>query len=198
MLESCESFVVINIYSDTIMDKYSYVKNLKYHKSVYQLIIDNIYYLITYYFNYIKLYCYTTYKYSNLQINTREYTHKFTNSYNNLIITDSNIIIYIDSTKLCIPYENIAQFAVDSGTLVLLIVGTIKNTEKNMYQLDTVCNYSIVRLNIQNNLFSWLYSTSMDCFNKIKNNLYYHLKYNNFNIEIIDIYNNLHNKNKTQ
>jgi len=198
MLERKNSFVVIDIYSQMELDNIKYVRNLKIYNSIYRSIIDICYFYITYYFTIFKIYSKKFYEYKYIEIRDihhdlilkRLYTNEF-------IINDTCIVIYIGTIVLEIPYENIAQFRmnVEYNMLELIILGKI-NIDTNSCTLDTNTDISRVYLFVNNN--SIFYNSNIhNCFNNIKNHLYYHLRFNNFNYNIIDYYNKLREKNNS-
>ena len=199
MLERKNSFVVIDIYSQMELDNIKYVKNLKIYKSLYQSIIDILYFYITFYFKTFRIYSNKFYEYKYLEIRNinndliikRFYTNEF-------IINETSIIIYIGVDKLEIPYENIAQFRmnVEYNMLELIILGKIA-IDTNSCTLHTNTDFSKIYLFVNNN--SIFYNSNVqNCFNNIKNYLYYHLKFNDFNYNIVDYYNKLRGNNGTK
>ena len=190
MLERKNSFVVIDIYSQMELDNIKYIKNLKLNKSIYQTVIDVCYFYITCYFTAVKFYSNKLYEYKYLEIIdstnnklliSRNYTNEF-------IINDTCIIIYIGINKLEIPYENIVQFkiSVEYNILELFILGTIIIDDTN-YTLDTNSSITKIYLYVNNNSI-FHNSNVQNCFNNLKNYLYYHLKFNDYNYNIIDYY----------
>jgi len=193
MLINSNEFIAIDIYSEMVLDKYAYIRNLKMHNNWYQRIVDVIYYYMTYYCKYIKILFNISYTYKNLQIldSSLEVICKNV-TYDNLVLEDSTIIIYNNDKKLCIPYENIAKFLIEDSIFECIVVGKLMYDEDtDELQLQTTRDYCIIHMVICDSIYKWLYSNSKSCFRNVKNRLYYHLKYNNFNMGIIDIYNNL-------
>ena len=189
------SFIVIDIYSKMELDNIKYVKTLKLNKSIYQALVDVLYFYITCYFTIVKTYCKKFYEYKYLEIRNSKNKIEFSRNYtNDLIINDTSISIFIGNNSLDIPYENITQFKINNknNMLELFILGKI-NISDTDYTLETNCEICKIYLIINDN--NLLYSTVTDCFNNIKKYLYYHIKYNEFDYNILDYYNKL-NKNR--
>ena len=125
------SFVVVDIYKEMDPDNITFVKALKLNKSIYQTIVDILYFYITYYFTTVKTSFQKIYEYKYLEIiNADNYDNPsiLSRKYiNELIIYDNGIYIYIGNEKLNIPYENIIQFYIDvkKNLLVLVVFGKI-------------------------------------------------------------------------
>jgi hypothetical protein len=183
------SFVVIDIYKEMDPNNIKFVKALKLNKSLYQTFVDIIYFYLTCYFTTVKTSFQKFYEYTYLEI--RSFHHNqliFKRKYiNELIIYDTGICIYIGNEKLNIPYENIMQFYIDvkKDLLGLLVLGKIIINENSVI-LETNTEISEIYLFMNNNI-----SNVQNCFNNIKKYLYYHLKYNEFNYNIVDYYNKM-------
>jgi len=186
------SFVVIDIYKEMDPNNIKFVKALKLNKSLYQTLVDIIYFYLTCYFTTVKTSFQKFYEYTYLEIrsiNNYDNTLIFTRKYiNELIIYDTGICIYIGNEKLNIPYENIMQFNIDIkiNLLVLTILGKIIINE-NSCTLETNSEIHQIYLLINN-------SNVQNCFNNIKNYLYYHLKYNEFDYNILEYYSKIKQK----
>lgn len=203
MLTRKNSFVVIDIYKEMELENIKFVKTLKLHKSIYQTVVDILYFYLTCYFTTVKTSFHKFYEYKYLEI--RNYTNDinpliFKRKYiNEFVINDTGICIYIGNEKLNIPYENIMKFNIDTkkDLLGLIVLGKISINENSVI-LETNSDISEVYLFINNNVFNiFNISNVQNCFNNIKKNLYYHLKYNEFNYNIMNYYNNMRLKPST-
>ena len=193
------SFVVIEIYKEMDIENIKFVKALKLNKSFYQTVVDILYFYISCYFTIVKTTFQKFYEYKYLEIrNVNNYDNPlvFNRKYiNELIINDTGICIYIGNEKLNIPYENLIQFNIDTkiNLLVLTVLGKIIIHE-NSVTLETNSEINQIYLLINNNLFN--NSNVQNCFNNIKKYLYYHLKYNEFDYNILEYYSKIRIKQK--
>ena len=193
------SFVVIEIYKEMDIENIKFVKALKLNKSFYQTVVDILYFYISCYFTIVKTAFQKFYEYKYLEIrNVNNYDNPlvFNRKYiNELIINDTGICIYIGNEKLKIPYENLIQFNIDTkiNLLVLTVLGKIIIHE-NSVTLETNSEINQIYLLINNNLFN--NSNVQNCFNNIKKYLYYHLKYNEFDYNILEYYSKIRIKQK--
>ena len=193
------SFVVIEIYKEMDIENIKFVKALKLNKSFYQTVVDILYFYISCYFTIVKTAFQKFYEYKYLEIrNVNNYDNPlvFNRKYiNELIINDTGICIYIGNEKLNIPYENLIQFNIDTkiNLLVLTVLGKIIIHE-NSVTLETNSEINQIYLLINNNLFN--NSNVQNCFNNIKKYLYYHLKYNEFDYNILEYYSKIRIKQK--
>ena len=137
-----------------------------------------IYYSIYYHYIDVKL--------IKIRYNSKNYFYN--NIYNNLIILDNGIKINYNF----VPYENIIIFMEENDKLVMDIFAKLKpdNREDNrkrhnydkLLKLELssdLCKITISCNNVLNILFD------------IKRNMYYHIKYNKINKDVIGYYNEI-------
>ena len=97
--------------------------------------------------------------------------------YNNLVYFCKTILIKsngIELNNFHIPYENILTFKRENNDIILFIFAKISET---LELSSTICEINIECEKIND-----------DIIDDIKRNMYYHIKYNKINENVIDVY----------
>ena len=183
MIKNENNAVIINIYLYVMeIDRHDYVKKLNIYNNNYtKYIIDVIYNLFAQYLKYIMCIFEKYYIYTYMEIKNSKYITVYNSIWrkNNIILTDSCIILSNNKNPINIPYENITRFEyITECILVIHVLGNYDNITNNIYLDDNICHITIHC------------TSAMQCFNKMRNYMYYHLQFNKFNLDVIDIYNN--------
>ena len=164
------------------IDRHDYVKKLNIYDNNYtRYIIDAIYNLFAQYFKYIIGLFEHCYEYYHMEIINSQKNSVYNTLYckYNILLTDTCIILSNGKNPIRIPYENISRFEMKAGYIIILhVLGKYNFNTNNIYLDEDICH---IILHCKQ---------AVQLFNKMKHYMYYHIQFNKFNLDIIDIYNN--------
>ena len=178
------SYIIINIEEMEIDKKQiiiNAVKQINKEQSLLHLLLYINYYYLSYYLNIIfwllpsvNICLFSKkFKIENICFHHNEMFYK-SSCINDLILYDNGMIL----NDLFIPYENIIQFGYTDDTVYLDLFAKINKMEDNF---TFSLGHNIVNVSIKSN-------SSIKIFKYIKSNLYYHIKYNKMNFDIVKYY----------
>jgi len=188
-----ESMELVNIKKERI-EKAIQIINNNQTKVEYALILYyNIFKQFLHYFynfTYIKI-CINDICYKKFELKTIDFIHNkhifsFKKSLN-LFVYD-NCISIDDFNNFNIPYEYITTFRAFNDIIRIQILGTIDNVDNNV---KIKLSGGIINVYCRCN-------NANDLSNQIKKNMYYHIKYNKINDEVVSYYINNDRKVKKQ
>jgi len=113
--------------------------------------------------------------YKAIPVKSIKYNSEIYDNTKKILITSTGI----DLIKFHIPYENILIFGKENNNIVMNIFAKIN--ESNLEPSSNICKITIN--------FEKLNDSIM---NDIKKNMYYHIKYNKINQNVIDYYKDKH------
>ncbi len=91
-----------------------------------------------------------------------------------MVVSDNGILI----DTVFIPYENITTFCYGAGIITLDILASIENNEKIKVNLEKD-KLTTISINCKNGI---------NLVNSIKKNMYYHIRYNKINTDVMNYY----------
>jgi len=153
------------------------IKRINREETLIRSIINYQYYLINYYLSFLCiLFC-------KRYIVTKIIFYQLENGSKRSYISDSKKTLFLYDKGFCIndlliPYENVLEFGMNNGFLVVDVFAKIvhENQKINMFLDNSIIKLAIEMENPKNFM------------ENMKSNMYYHIKYNKINKEILQYY----------
>ena len=179
-------------------DLKNFLKNIKLQRSLFEIYIHYCYYNLIYFFNFIKNMLCESYIYQDVYI--LNYKNEILLQYNynsvdkkyNVVLCDNGILIYVENNNnIFIKYENIVEYTYYKKNCILFnVLGKIDNEAYNYNYNDT---NDILHIKV----FLFCNDTiGSTIFNRLRNYINYHIKYNTININTLIYYHFIHMKRR--
>jgi len=165
-----EDFVIDEMFVQNVMKKA--LTKIKKDESIYKRVFDYIYYRISRYIFFLCIFFYKKYTIDEITLFENKEKKYESTGMNTLIISDTGFNIY----RTHIPYENIISFCCIDNYFCLDVYAK--------YDKKTLCldkTVSIVVLKTK---------SAQKIMKNIKQNMYYHIKYNKLNESVMKYYYN--------
>jgi hypothetical protein len=182
-MNQIKDYIIINISSEMSSDEIkeivqNAIQKIKKETTIFQFLFNLNYYFIFSYFSFFfnKLFI------VNSLIVTHNNVSYLIKKPLNLFVTDHGIKLH----TFFIPYENITTFSSNAGIVELNILGSIADAEECLKVVLENDKQTTFSLNCKNG--NYLVSL-------IKKNMYYHIRYNKINTDVINYYKTTQIKN---
>ena len=195
---ACETMIDIHTVS-LKNDLKKFLKNIKLERSLFEIYIHNFNYNFIYFFNFMKNMLCMSYIYQDVYILNYKNDILLQYNYNNyldkkynVVLYDNGILIYVENNNnIFIKYENIVEYTYYKKSCILFnVLGRIDNDAYNY-------NFNDINESLHIKVFLFCDDkVGSTIFNRLRNYINYHIKYNTININTLIYYHFIHMKQR--